>query len=290
MVVPEKVHRPYSYIKGTEPSATTILDLLPKPGLPWGAAKETAMFAVMYPDKWMHLPDDEAVDVLRRHHRGVWDSRAANGTLAHAVNESYCAGEDVDLEKLIDWTIQNDRAARTWVDRDRDDLIESVLGYVLGLEKWWADFTPAQVASEVVVRWPGLYIGQTDLRCTIDGHDWLIDLKTTGKATEGTGVYADSWTLQLALYGMARESVSYRVDPDPKIKRGWRPVETGTGPWSKPQRYGVIHLRGDEEYTFFELDVNRDVERTALRLARAYHGWKQIPEEPRTVRGKEAAA
>lgn len=276
-------HRPYSYIRGTEPSVTTILDLLPKPGLPWAAAKETAMFAVLHPDKWRHLPETDAIDVLRRHHKGVWDGRAANGTLAHAVNESYCAGEDVDLEKLVAWTIENDRNARTWADRDLDDLLESVLGYVLGLEKWWADFQPADVRSETVVRWPGLFIGQTDLRCTVGGDDWLWDLKTTNKQDEGSGVYTDSWTLQLALYGLGRETVSYRVDDAPELKRGFRVVETGTGEWSRPRRYGVIHLRGDEGYTAFEVDVTRDVERTALRLARAYHGWKQIPETPRTV-------
>ena len=274
------ISRPYSYIRGTEPSVTTILDLLPKPGLSWAAAKETALFAVLHPDKWQHLPEAEAVDVLRRHHRGIWDGRAANGTLAHAVNESYCVGEDVDLEKLIDWTIENDRNARTWADRDRDDLIESVLGYVLGLEKWWADFSPTDVRSEIVVRWPGLYIGQTDLRCTIDGVDWLWDLKTTAKQDEGTGVYADSWTLQLALYGMGRETVTYTTEDAPELKRGFRVVESGTGPWSRPRRYGVIHLRGDEAYRAYEVDVTRDVERTALRLARAYHGWKAIPETP----------
>ena len=276
-------HRPYSYIRGTEPSVTTILDLLPKPGLSWAAAKETAMFAVLHPDKWRHLPEPEAIDLLRRHHRGIWDGRAANGTLAHAVNEAYCAGEPVDLEKLVAWTIENDQKARTWADRDVNDLLESVLGYVLGLEKWWADFQPESLRSEVVVRWPGLFIGQTDLRCVIDGDDWLWDLKTTNKQDEGSGVYADSWTLQLALYGLGRETVSYRLEPAPQLKRGFRVVESGTGPWSRPQRYGVIHLRGDEGYTAFEVDVTRDVERTALRLARAYHGWKAIPDTPRTV-------
>lgn len=276
-------HRPYSFIRGTEPSVTTILDLLPKPGLSWAAAKETALFAVLHPEKWQHLAENEAVDVLRRHHRGIWDGRAANGTLAHAVNEAYCAGEEVDLEALIEWTIDNDRNARTWADRDRSDLIEQVLGYVLGLEKWWVDFQPTDIRSEVVVRWPGLFIGQTDLRCTVNGEDFLWDVKTTARQEESSGVYADSWTLQLALYGMARETVSYTVTNAPEVKRGFRVDESGTGIWSRPQRYGVIHLRGDEEYTAYEVDVTRDVERTALRLARAYHGWKAIPDEPRKV-------
>lgn len=269
---------------------TTILDMLPKPGLPWAAAKETALFAVRHPEKWQHLPEVDAVDVLRRHHRGIWDGRAANGTLAHAVNESYCAGSDVDLEKLIAWTVENDRNARTWADRDVDDLIEQVLGYVLGLEKWWAEYQPTMIRSEIVVRWPGLFIGQTDLRCMIGGEDWLWDLKTTAKLDEGSGVYGDSWALQLAMYGMGRETVAYAVDDAPDLKRGFRVRETGTGVWSRPERYGVIHLRGDEEYQAYEVDVTRDVERTAFRLARAYHGWKRIPDVPRVVPTREMVA
>jgi hypothetical protein len=283
------IHRPYSMIRGSEPSVTTILEMLPKPGLPWGAAKETAMFAVLHPDRWQHLAEAEAVDVLRRHHRGIWDGRAAVGTLVHAVNEAYCDGEVVDLDKLIDQTIDTDRNARTWRDADRDDLTEQVLGYVLGLEKWWDQYRPTDVRSEVVVRCPGLYIGQTDLRCTIDGDDWLLDLKTTNKQDDGSGLYVDSWSLQLAMYGAARETVTYDTVDAPDIKRGFRVVEAGTGPWSRPQRYGVIHLRGDEEFTVYELPVTRAVERTAFRLARAYHGWKQIPDASK-VTGQEAAA
>lgn len=281
------VHRPYSHIRGTEPSVTTILDMLPKPGLPWGAARETAMFAVLHPDRWQHLSEPDAIDVLRRHHRGIWDGRAATGTLVHAVNEAYCAGEDVDLEKMILQTMDTDSKARTWRDRDPDDLTESVLGYVLGLERWWAHWRPSDIRSEVVVRWPGLYIGQTDMRCVIDGDDWLCDLKTTAKQDDGSGIYADSWTLQLALYGMARETVSYEVTDAPELKRGFRVVESGTGEWSLPERFGVVHLRGDEDYQFFELDVTRDVRRCAFRLARAYHGWRAMPETPKTIR-KEA--
>jgi len=285
------IHRPYSYLRGAEPSVTTILDLLPKPGLSWAAAKETAVFAVRHPEKWKHLPEADAVDVLRKHHRGIWDGRAANGTLAHAVNEAYCAGEDVDLEKLIAHTIETDRNARTWRDRDLDDLIESVLGYVLGLEAWWSDWQPSNVCSEVVVRWPRLYIGQTDLRCTCGGDDWLWDVKTTSKLDEDQGLYTDAWTCQLAMYGAALETVTYETDDAPELKRGFRVREVGTGAWSRPQRYGVIHLRGDESYTAFEVDVTPDVVRTVFRLARAYHGLKRIPERPRVANAhKEQAA
>lgn len=275
MVTPAKVpHRPYAVRgarkKSEEPSVTTVLKLTPKEGLPYGAARETSTFAVLHPDKWQHLRTEEAIDRIRRHFAGVWDGRAAMGTLAHAVNEAYCDGRDVDLEELVAHTIETDRNARTWKDRDLDDLIEQVLGYVLGLEKWWADFTPSHVQSEVVVRWPNLYIGQLDLRCQINGEDFLCDLKTVSHQEEDKGVYPESYALQLAAYGMAPETVHYALEPDKRLKPGHRVVEVGTGPWSRPQRYAVIHLRGDEEYTFYEIPVDRDVERTFLRLARAH--------------------
>lgn len=277
----ELPHRPYSLLRNQPPSVTTILSMLPKPGVPWAAAKEAAMFAVLHGDKWKHLPDDEAIEAIRKHPFGIWDGRAANGTLVHSVLESYCNGENVDLEKLIDRTIETDRNARTWKHRDPDDLVEMVLGYVLGIEAWLEDFQPRDVRSETVVRWPNLWIGQTDLRCLIDGEDWLWDLKSSHQQDDDKGVYGDSYALQLCMYGMARETVSYRLEDAPQLKRGFRVVETGTGPWSRPDRYGIIHLRGDERYTAYEVDVTRDIERTALRLARAYHGWKEIPERPR---------
>lgn len=265
-----RIHRPYSHIRGTEPSVTTILDLLPKPGLPWGASKEAATFAVKHPDRWQHLPEAEAIDLLRKHPFGIWNGRAAVGTLVHAVNEAYCDGEVVDLDRLINETIETDTNARTWKEMDRDELTEQVLGYVLGLEKWWDAFQPTHIISEQVVRWPGAFIGTLDIRCTITGDDWLLDIKSTATQDEEKGMYPDSWGLQLAALGMARETVHYETEDAPNLKRGFRVKEASTGPWSRPERYGIIHLRGDEGFSFFEVPVTREVERTFIRLARAY--------------------
>lgn len=284
-------HRPYALVARADrlPSVTEVLKLLPKPGLPWGAARETAVFAVLHPDRWQHEPD--AVDVLRKHHKGIWDGRAAMGTLAHGVLEAYCAGQDVNLDHLVEQTIATDSNARTWRDRDRDDLIEQVLGYVLGIERWWADFLPTCIRSEVVVRWPGLFIGQTDLRCVIDGHDTLVDLKSSSVQDEDKGLYPDSWALQLAAYGMARETVDYEVDDAPDLKRGFRVREVGTGEWSRPERYAVVHVRGDERYAFYEIPVTRETERTFLRLARAYpHVTELAKTQLNRIQKKEQAA
>jgi len=169
--------RPYSKIRGTEPSVTTIIDILSKPGLSWGAARETAMYAVLHHDEWLHMDVADAIDKLRKHHAGIWNGRAAMGTLCHKVPEAFAAGEDIDIQALIEWTIAHDHNARTWKDRNADELTETALGYVLGIEAWWADHMPEVISTETVVRYPGKYIGTGDLRARIVGDDWLLDWK-----------------------------------------------------------------------------------------------------------------
>lgn len=283
-VTPTLPHRPYA-VRGArktsnEPSVTTVLGLLlNKPGLAYAAAREASTFAVLHQDRWVNLATEHAIDTLRKHPFGIWDGRAAMGTLVHAVNEAYCAGEEVDLEALIAHVIENDTKAKVWRNADRDDLLERALGYVLGLEAWWTRFSPTHIQSEVVVRWPKLFIGQADLRCTIDTtwadgfqgpQDTLIDCKTTSIQDEDKGVYPEVFALQLAGYGMAREAVTYGMLEDASLVSGWRVVESGVSRWTHPERYAVIHLRGDEGFTFYEVPVDRATERTFLRLARAY--------------------
>lgn len=301
-----RLNRPYA-IRGArksseEPSVTTILGQhLHKPALAYAAAKEAAIFAVLHRDRWEHLATDHAVDVIRRHPFGVWDGRAAMGTVVHGVNEAYCAALDVDVERLIDQAVASDSKARLWRDADRDELVEQVLGYVLGLEAWWRDFRPTQVRSEMVVRWPRAFIGQVDLRCVIDAvwsdgemgpRDVICDIKSSSQQDEEKGLYPREWALQVAGYGMARETVFYELEEDPKLKSGSRVVEAGTGPWSRPERYAIIHLRGDERYGFYEVPVTRATERAFFRLARAYPHVSQLEKVvlPRLTPREETAA
>jgi hypothetical protein len=265
---------------------TTILGLTPKPGLPFAAARETAMFAYLHREKWEHLPIEEAVGVMRNHFRGIWNGRAAMGTLCHGVNEAFVRGEDVDIEHLVAHTIETDSNARTWAEQDRTDLIESCLGYVLGIEKWWAEFAPRVTAAEEVVRVPGKYIGQFDMRATIDGDDFLLDIKSTARQDDGTGIYTDSWLAQLNAYAWATEMVHYETFEE----RGRTRVrESGTSPWTLPQRLGVIHLRGDEEYTFFELPLTEEARDAFLKMAEAYDWLRKLPKEPTVVRPRVAS-
>lgn len=278
-------------MKGQPPSVTTVLGLLGKPGLSWAAAKETALFAVLHPDQWQHLPEDEAVDRLRRHHDGLWKGRAAMGTLIHSANEAFCDNEEFDLEAAIDNLIETE-SPTIWKQMDRDDIVEQALGYVLGLEKWWTDWRPDVYSAEAVVRVPGKYIGQADMgmRAHLLGADVLIDVKTTAQQNEDKGIYLDSWTLQTAAYAFAEEEVFYEVQEDKRLKAGWRNVEVGTGPWRTPDRCAIVHLRGDENYTFFDLPVDRTVHEHFLNLCDLYHWLKSLPDAPRIITTQEAVA
>lgn len=284
-----RAHRPYSRMRGQPPSVTTVLGLLAKPGLTWAAAKETALFAVLHPDQWRHLPPDEAVDRLRKHHDGLWKGRAAMGTLVHAANEAFCDGEEFDIEAAIDRLMATE-SPTVWKRMDRDDIVEQALGYILGLEKWWEDWQPDVYSAEAVVRVPGRYIGQADMgmRARILDADVLVDVKTTARQEEDKGLYVDSWTLQTAAYAYADEEVFYEEREDRRLRSGRRLVETGTGPWPAPDRCAIVHLRGDEEYAFFDLPVDRTVHAHFLHLCDLYQWLKSLPETPTRIRKEDA--
>jgi len=82
-------HRPYAKTPGGPPSVTQVLSILSAPGLSWGAARETALYAVHHQDQWSGLRTADAVDSLYKHHRGVWDHRALLGTAIHQINAEW---------------------------------------------------------------------------------------------------------------------------------------------------------------------------------------------------------
>ena len=83
--------------KHTAPSVTGVLGILDKPGLSWGAAKETAIFAVLRRDQWEGLSEAEAIERLRKHHRGVWDDKARRGTAVHHLAHEWARGNEIDV-------------------------------------------------------------------------------------------------------------------------------------------------------------------------------------------------
>ncbi|MGH9121394.1 MAG: hypothetical protein ACRDYC_05540 [Acidimicrobiales bacterium] len=255
-----KVHRPYS--TGKIPSVTTILGVLSKDGLQWAAAKETAMFAVNHRDEWETLSDFDAVERLRKHHQGVWDHRAALGTMCHAVNEAWARGETFDLEDAV---VALQTGSHVWAKYPTEQLMDELDVMVDGLERAWNELTPATVAVEDVVRYTdaeGSYVGSSDWQVRIWGKSFLVDLKTTGRTEPGSALYWDSWRLQLAAYRYASEIVDY----DGR-------TEVGTRPLLPVDDTAILHLRMNGEWGFHPVKAGREEHGRFLDLCRAYR-WR----------------
>lgn len=260
-----KVHRPYSKQRKLT-SVTTLVDKIAKPGLVWGAAKETAIFAVDHPSEWRGLSRDEAIERLRTHYRGVWDSSADVGTLVHSVNEHWIDGEEWNAEHV-------DRQQLHCKDDDFKfgQLVRRMPPYVAGLAKFWQQCDPQTIATEVVLRHTGLGIlGTGDWICTlppVSGDDvWLIDAKTTSELDPDKGLYLDSWRPQLAMYQRAAEVVHYHGYDEV----GAWPLEDC---FPRPTRCGILHLRGDNEFQLIEVDTDAEILDELIAALRVMHRW-----------------
>lgn len=272
--------RPYGGKRGGPPSVTTVLAAMAVPGLPWAAAKETAMFAVEKPEEWQGLAPEDAVARLYRHHRGIWDGRAEMGTLVHAVNEAWTWGEEVDLDTLVDGAANRDKkAVKSWQGREAL-VVGDLAGYVDGLERFWCDFSPVTVATEEVVRYrrdkKAIYIGQRDWVAELEGLPGrtLIDIKTTAQQDAEKGWYPESWRLQGAAYRYANEIVDYDAEGN----------ETGTRPNYTVERFAILHMRGDGDYELVEYRAAGDEHGTFLRLVTVYEWMTKGAKTPEGVR------
>lgn len=275
--------RPYSRIKGSEPSVTTIIgEMTGKPGLSWGASKETALFAVHHQDQWIDLDPVDAVDRLRRHFQGIWDGRASMGTVAHAVNEAWCHGQTVDLSEMVAEMSETERSAKTWRGHEAD-IVSQLDGYVAGLEKFWHDWQPESIATEYVVRTPGVYIGTTDWLAEIGGRRLLLDIKSTAERDVTKGIYHESWALQLAAYRFAAETVTYGENDKGK------PVELSSEPNHASDGAAVIHLRGDGEYVLYDVAADDNAYIAFIHMAEA-RKWVKALAAPRPLVREAVAA
>lgn len=186
------------------PGVTTLLSKgLPKPALPYWAAKSVAEFVIENP---------EGVEQLRAMGRGPaiaalkgvpWERRdtaAVRGTAVHALAEQVIHGQTVEVP---------------------DHLHAHVDGYV----RWLDTFSVEPVLTERTVasrRW--FYAGTFDLIADIDGVRWGLDLKTS------SAIYGET-ALQVAAYMTAEFYVDGDDErPIPVVERigGVHVTETGT--------------------------------------------------------------
>jgi hypothetical protein len=270
---PDVPSRPYARRKRVELSVTEAIQLLDKPGLPWGATKELGRYVKNNPNI-VHelleqgLTEDEVVRHLQRHHQGVWDARASIGTVLHRCPEAWQAMQSFDTLGEVRKEAVN---VPTWQGRE-EEVADEVDRYVDGLERFWWDFTPDPIDSEFVVRTQGLYIGTTDLRAEMNGEIWDLDFKTTAEQDPKKGVYTYAYTLQLTALTRATERLFYRMERGKDSK--WRPVIDHAVPHTRADRCGVVHLRGDGNYTL--LEVIPDDNAMEAFLALVYVGkWKK---------------
>lgn len=291
--------RPYSRNKDSEKSVTTIKgDMLSSNGLDWAAAKLTAERAIYCQDEWLPLvgqvatdskgkQEDAAMRLLRFHFREVWDGRASMGTALHQVNDEWCHGREADLPAIVA-EIAETYDGRAWRGQ-LEDVVNILDGYVAGLERFYADFTPTTIDSEYIVREPGLYIGTADW-CAELHHaaistlglegPLVLDIKTTNQQEPGKGIYHEDWALQTAAYRWAREIVEF-VPEGPKGKLVPGPVT----PNHETVGAGIIHLRGDGRYSFYVVDASEEMRDAFVHMAQARATLKALPKVPVSIEG-----
>jgi hypothetical protein len=255
-----------------EESVTEVIGNLSIPGLPWAAGRENTTYdihhlAELY-DEVAEFGAAEVINRHRRHFQGVWDGRAAMGTLIHRCPEAWEAMRPFDVYAEV---CKQAESTPTWQGRE-EQVADEAERYVDGLEKFWWDFTPHPIDTEFVVRQPGDYIGTCDMLCEMRGEVWRLDWKTTAEQDPKKGVHSESWALQLAALDRAPERVDYRMERNGKGK--WMPVEVATLPHERADRCGIVLLRGDGLYTL--LEVQADDEAYEAFMALCYVGkWQK---------------
>lgn len=228
------------------PSVTTVLNVINKPGLPWGAAKETALFAVHHQDEWTGLAPDDAVERLRKHHKGIWTDKAKRGTAVHELAKEWAKGNEVDVP--VDFAPFIDALERFYLDR----------------EPAWVEVERTVLYRDNVEGYGGTLDAIADLN---DGARWLLDIKT------GADVWPEA-ALQLAAYRYAPELAIFDAAGRELI---------GTDPMPTVDRCGVIHLCDDGTYRLVPIDAGPR-ELAAFKAAREL--WQWTTKDAKTVLGE----
>ena len=180
----EKAHR-YTLDGRSVPGVTTLLSKgLPKPAIPYWAAKSVAEYVAADPgavvEMVARMGERAAVAALKEVPWQRRDDAAVRGTDVHALAERVIHGESVDVpEHLVD--------------------------HVEGYARWLDAFDVEPIVTEVPVanrlHW---WAGKPDAVVRMGGQVWLLDWKTS------TGVYGET-ALQTAAYARAE---FYAPTPD----------------------------------------------------------------------------
>lgn len=234
-----RVRGRYAVRPGEKPSAptvSTIVNMLNKPGLPWGAAKETALFAIHHQEEWIDLDTDAAYERLRKHHRGVWDDKAARGSMVHDFALTWSQGAEVECPPDCG-------------------------PYLDALEAFYKEHEPTWLAVErsVVYAEEGSEYGGTPdcIGRLKDGRTLILDWKTGQR-------YPIETTMQLAAYRFADGFGVYdafgtlvEVEPLPQIDAA-----------------GVVYLHDDGTFELLEVPADETAHETFLSLRRVW-GWQK---------------
>lgn len=200
----DKAHR-YWLDGRPVPGVTTILGKgIPKPALPYWAAKSVAEYVADQPDKVEALRGagrDPMVAALKGVPWTKRDEAAVRGTAVHALAEEVVQGREVEVP-------------------------EHLLGYVEGLVVWLDEFLVHPILTErSCANRTHKYAGRFDFLGTIDAlgpEIWLLDWKTS------KGIYGET-ALQTAAYASAE---FYVEDGDPNTEL----------PLPHVDRIGVVHV------------------------------------------------
>ena len=267
-------HRPYAAPRNRgkyPPSVTTILDNLGSGGgLKFWTAGIVAAFAVDHPDKWQHLSRDAAYDKLYKLHMAETAAAAERGTIVHNINESWSAGQEVDVAELVyAATTRDSKPVTQWQGRE-EQVVAQIDRYVDALERFWNDFSPVTVGSEeVVIHDSGShsFVGQRDWCVELAGMDGttLVDLKSIDKQTTPKepykGIYFEKVRLQTAAYRGAKQIVTFDDDNVEVSRRDNYPIN----------QCAVLALRSDGSYQLVEMRAGGDEFAHFLRLIDLHH-------------------
>ena len=198
-------------------SVTTILNVLPKPALPYWSAKSAAEYAVDHLDAIRDLLDDDggrsaAVDLIKGAPWRYSRKRMDIGSHVHQAIEAYVTG----------------RPYPAWSDEIRP-MMEQFMCFL-------ADWTPEFHAAELTVfNRTQKYAGTLDSIATIDGSKLLLDVKT------GSGVYPET-ACQIAMYRHAEfiETPDGTAQPMPA-------TDGGAVLHLQDDHYRLVPVRCDED-------------------------------------------